>query len=722
MSDRAGSGQTSHPVPQWEMTSFGKDNMSKNQTISASAEIEGNIIEISTGKIGLLSSGSALCTSGENIVMANVVVAKTPETDKDYFPLSVEFEDKWYATGRISGSRFIKREGRPSELATLRSRMIDRSIRPMFPKGYMNEMQIIISPLSLDLNIDPVVLGINAASAALMLSEAPFEGPISAVRIGEVDGKIKLNPTYQELEESQINILVAGTEDAITMIEADMNELPEEKFVQIVEKAHQAIKQSIVIQKSLLEKAEKKEKKAELLLVNKEVANEVKKFLKEKMGPAIRHEDKMARKNILADLEDEVLEYFAENFEEKDIRASFDEAIKEEVRRAILEESARPDGRKMNEVRSLSSEVGILPRTHGSAIFSRGITQILSIVTLGSPSKAQMVESMDQDFDKHYMHHYNDAPFAYGEIRRLGIGRRAIGHGFLAERALVAVLPKKEDFPYTIRVVSEILSCNGSSSMGSVCGSSLALMDAGVPIKKHVAGIAMGLITSDGTLDEKYEILTDIQAAEDFAGDMDFKAAGTTEGLTAFQLDIKIKGLKTQFISEVLKRAKEARMEIIESMSKVIPHPKEEMSKYAPRLTKLSINPEKIRTVIGKGGETINKIIAETGTEIDINDDGQIIIASVSGEGAQKAITWIKGLTDDPEIGKVYQGTVKKIMEFGAFVEFMPGQEGLVHISEIDENRVENVSDFLEEGQKVSVKLFEIDKMGRKNLSIKKTK
>jgi polyribonucleotide nucleotidyltransferase len=690
--------------------------------ISVSAGIEGKDFEISTGKIGQLSSGSAVCAVDENIIIANVVVADQPDTNKDYFPLSVDFEDKWYATGRISGSRFVKREGRPSELATLRSRMIDRSIRPMFPSGYMNEMQLIVTPLSLDETIDPVVLGINAASTALMMSEAPFEGPISAVRVGEVDGKVKFNPTYEELENGGLNILVVGTEDAVTMIEADMNELPEEKFVQIIDKAHQIIKEGIKLQTEILEKIEIKEKKSTLMLPKKETIAEVNKYLSGKLGPAIRHEDKMKRKVILADLEDEVMEHFAEGYEEKDLHDSFDKAIKEEVRRAILEESARPDGRKMNEVRPLESETGLLPRTHGSGLFSRGITQVLSIVTLASPSKAQMIESMDQNFDKYYMHHYNDAPFAYGDIGRLGPGRRAIGHGFLAEKALLAVLPKHEDFPYTVRVVSEIMSCNGSSSMASVCGSSLALMDAGVPIKRHVAGVAMGLITSDGTLNDKYEILTDIQAAEDFAGDMDFKAAGTAEGLTAFQLDIKIKGLKTEFIAETLKKARDARMEMIEVMTAAISSPRSEMSKYAPRLTTIQINPEKIRTVIGKGGEMINKIIAETGTEIDINDDGQIVIASVSGEDAKRAIDWIKGLTDDPEINKDYDGIVKKVMEFGAFVEFMPGQEGLVHVSEISDERVEDVSSVLKEGQEVKVRLFEIDKMGRKNLSIKRVK
>lgn len=697
--------------------------MNKNLgEISVSAEIDGKSFSIETGKLGKLSSGSAVVRCGESIVMANVVVNDKGDETKDYFPLTVDFEDKWYATGKISGSRYIKREGRPSELATLRSRMIDRPIRPMFPKGYMNEMQLIVTPLSLDMEIDPVVLGLNAASTALMLSGAPFEGPIGAVRIAKVEGKIVINPNYEQQETAEADILVVGTEDAITMIEAEAKELPEDEFLAIVEKAHGIIKDNIKLQKELISKIEVKKKEYKLMLPSKEALSEIKHFLADKLGAAVRHENKMSRKNILAELEDLVTTEFAEKFEEQDIKESFDKAIKEEVRRAILEDKVRPDHRKFDEVRPLSAEVGILPRTHGSAIFNRGETQVLSIATLASPGKAMQVESMDQEKEVFFMHHYNDAPFAYGEVGRLGPGRRAIGHGFLAEKALSAVMPKHEDFPYTVRVVSEVMSCNGSSSMASISGGSLALADAGVPIKNHVAGIAMGLITEDGTLDGKYEILTDIQAAEDFAGDMDFKAAGTRNGLCAFQLDIKIKGLKPEFIKEVLERAKKARVQILDVMREAISEPRKELSKYAPRLTTLKINPEKIRTVIGKGGEMINKIIAETGTEIDIADDGTIVIASVNGEDSQAAIDWIKGLTDDPEVGKVYDGKVVKLMEFGAFVEFMPGQEGLVHVSQIADERVEKVSEYLKEGQEVKVKLMEIDSQGRKNLSIKAAK
>jgi polyribonucleotide nucleotidyltransferase len=691
-------------------------------TIGAESVIDGKTFNLETGKLAQLSSGSVVMTYGESIVMANVVVSNNLDENKDYFPLTVDFEDKWYATGKISGSRFVKREGRPSELATLRSRMIDRPIRPMFPKGYMNEMQIIVTPLSLDLEIDPVVLGINAASCALMMSGAPFEGPLGAVRMAQLEGKVIVNPSYEQTELAEADILVVGTKDAITMIEAAAAEISEDDFVKILDKAHDVIKENIKLQEELLKGIEVKKQDYKLLLPDAEAYKAVKSYLAEKLGAAIRHEDKMTRRDLIATLEDEVSVKFAEEFEEKDLKASFDKIIKEDVRKSIIEDGIRPDHRKMDEIRPLSAEVGLLPRTHGSAVFNRGITQVLSITTLASPSKAMIVDSMDQDFEKTFMHHYNDSPFAYGDIGRLGPGRRAIGHGFLAEKSLLAVLPPKEEFPYTIRVVSEVMSCNGSSSMASVCGASLALADAGVPIKSHVAGIAMGLITEDGTLTGKHEVLTDIQAAEDFAGDMDFKVAGTKEGITAFQLDIKIKGLTTKFIREVLEKAKTARYSILDVMNATLPEANKEMSKYAPRLTTIKINPEKIRTVIGKGGEMINRIIAETGAEIDIDDDGTVVIASVDGAGGERALEWVKALTDDPEVGKVYDGRVVKLMDFGAFVEFMPGQEGLVHVSQIADERVETVSDYLKEGQEVKVKLMEIDSQGRKNLSIKAAK
>ncbi len=694
--------------------------MSAKKISSFETDFAGTKVTFETGKMGLLANGAVVAKYNDSWVLATVVVEQNKiEKDLDHFPLSVEFQDKWYATGKISGSKFIKREGRPSELAILRSRMIDRPIRPMFPKGYRNEVQLIVTPLSLDGTIDPAVLGINAASAAMMISGAPFEGPLAAVRIGQVDGKLIVNPTNEQMENSDLDLLVAGTAEAITMIEAGAKEVPEERIAEALELAHKSMQASIKLQSKMYKELEIKPYEYELVLPNKEAFDAVSKYLLGKLGESIRHHDKIARNVMIADLESEVKEEFLEQFEEADIAAAFEKVIKEEVRNSILKDGVRPDHRKMDEIRPLSAEVGLLPRTHGSGLFQRGQTQILSIATLGSPSKAQIVESMDQDFEKRYIHHYVDNPASYGETGRIGTGRRAIGHGFLAERALEAVLPDAKDFPYTIRVVSEILSCNGSSSMGSVCGSTLALMDAGVPITAPVAGIAMGLMTTDGDLSQKYQVLTDIQGAEDFAGDMDFKSAGTTKGVTALQMDIKVKGLTIDFLRDVLKRAKEARLEILNVMGKAIIEPRKEMSKYAPRLTTLHIKTEKIREVIGKGGEVINKIIAETGAEVDIKDDGTIVIASTSGESEQAAINWIKGIVAEPEVGKVYTGKVVKIMDFGAFVEFMPGKEGLVHISQIADHRVEKVTDVLDEGQEVTVKLVEIDSQGRNNLSIK---
>jgi len=694
--------------------------MSSNKVSTFETDFSGTKLTLETGKMGLLADGAVVAKYNDSVVLATVVVSKSkPREGQDFFPLSVEFQDKWYATGKISGSRFIKREGRPSELAILRSRMIDRPIRPMFPKGYLQEVQVIISPLSLDMTIDPAVLGLNAASAALMLTGAPFEGPLAAVRVGRVSDAFVINPTEEQMEESTLDLLVAGSAEAITMIEGSAQQLSEELMVEALELAHKAIQSSIKLQKEMVKELDVKAKDFKLHLPAEDAYSEVSKFLASKLGESIRHKDKIERNMLISGLEDEVQAEFLDKYEEADIAAAFEKIIKGEVRRSILEEGIRPDHRKMDEIRELSAEVGILPRTHGSGLFQRGQTQILSIVTLASPSKAQMVESMDQDFNKRYMHHYIDTPASYGDTGRIGAGRRAIGHGFLAERALEAVLPSEKDFPYTIRVASEVLSCNGSSSMGSVCGSSLALMDAGVPIEASVAGIAMGLMTTDGDLSKKYEILTDIQGAEDFAGDMDFKLAGSRKGVTAIQMDIKVKGLTIAFLKEVMKRATTAKLQILDVMDAAIAKPAAEMSKYAPRLTTIQINPDKIREVIGKGGEVINKIIAETGVEIDIEDDGNVIVAAVDGEAAQKAIDWIKSIVAEPEVGKIYDGHVVKLMDFGAFVEFMPGKEGLVHVSQISNDRVEKVSDVLKEGQEVKVKLTEIDSQGRNNLSMK---
>jgi polyribonucleotide nucleotidyltransferase len=693
--------------------------MSSNKVSTYETDFNGTKMVLETGRMGLLADGAVVAKYNDSVVLATVVVSKNVKEGQDFFPLSVEFQDKWYATGKISGSRFIKREGRPSELAILRSRMIDRPLRPMFPKGYLNEVQVIISPLSLDMTIDPAVLGLNAASAALMLSGAPFEGPLAAVRIGRINNDFVINPTEEQMESSDLDMLVAGSTDAITMIEGSAQQLTEEQIAVALELAHKSIQSSNKVQKEMTKDLDIKAKEYKLNLPNEDAYTEVSKYLAGKLGDSVRHKDKIERNLLISGLEDMVQAEFLDKYEEADIAAAFEKVIKSEVRRSILEEGIRPDHRKMDEIRELSSEVNILPRTHGSALFQRGQTQVLSTVTLASPSKAQVVESMDQDFNKRYMHHYMDTPASYGETGRIGAGRRAIGHGFLAERALEAVLPNEKDFPYTIRVVSEILSCNGSSSMGSVCGSSLALMDAGVPITDQVSGIAIGLITTDGDLSKKYEILTDIQGAEDFAGDMDFKLAGTRSGITAIQMDIKVKGLTIDFLKEVMKRATTAKLDILDVMDAAIAKPKSEMSPYAPRLTTLHINPEKIREVIGKGGEVINKIIAETGVEIDIEDDGTVVVAAIDGEAAGRAIDWIQSIVAEPEVGKIYNGHVVKLMDFGAFVEFMPGKEGLVHVSQISNDRVEKVSDVLKEGQEIKVKLTEIDSQGRNNLSMK---
>lgn len=679
----------------------------------------GKKLTLEVGKLGLLADGAVVVKYEDAVILATVVVKREVKEGMDYFPLSVEFQDKWYATGKISGSRFIKREGRPSELSVLRSRMIDRPIRPMFPKYYRNDVQLIVTPLSYDFSIDPAVLGLIASSAAMMITGAPFEGPLAAIRVGRIDGKLVANPNEEEAEQSDLDLLVAGTAEAITMIEGSAEQVAEDVLIEALDFAHKNMKSALEIQNELVKKLDVKPMEYTLAKPDEDAFSAVSKYLESKLGEAIRHHDKIARNMILADLSDMVQTEFVDQYEKSEISEAFDKVIKEEVRRAILDDGARPDGRKMDEIRQLSAEVDLLPRTHGSALFQRGQTQILSVTTLASPSKAQVVETMDQEFNKRFMHHYVDTPASYGETGRIGAGRRAIGHGYLAEKAIEAVLPDEKDFPYTIRVVSEILSCNGSSSMGSVCGASMALMDAGVPIKAQVAGIAMGLMTTDGDLSKPYTILTDIQGAEDFAGDMDFKLAGTRNGATAIQMDIKVKGLTIDFLKEVIERSKNARVEILDVMDKAIAGPKSELSKYAPRLTTIQINPDKIREVIGKGGETINKIIAETGVEIDIEDDGTVVVAAVDGEASQKAVDWIMSIVAEPEVGKIYNGKVTKIMDFGAFVEFMPGKEGLVHISQISDERVNKVTDVLKEGQEVKVKLTEIDSQGRNNLSMK---
>jgi len=679
-------------------------------------EFCGRELTIETGKMGFLADGAVTVRYGDTIVLGTAVVSNQPREGVDFFPLLIDFEERFYASGKISGSRFIKREGRASEHATLSARLIDRPIRPLFPKGYRNDVQSVAMVISADLEFASNIIAMTAVSTALMLSGAPFEGPVAGVRVGLIDGKLVAFPTEEELANSKLDLTVAGTKDAIMMVEAGAMEVSEETMIEAIELAHKSIQPLIKLQEEVVKALGVKEKPYELVVADEELVAAIKHFLTGKLGEAIRHHDHYIRHDAIRNLESEVIEHFSDNYEHGQLEVAFRKVIDYEIRRGIVEDGARPDGRKTTEVRPISSQVGLLPRTHGSALFTRGSTQVLNVTTLASTTFAQLIDTMEENTTKRYMHHYNAPGYSGGEVKPMrSPGRREIGHGALAERALLPVIPPVEDFPYTIRTVSEVLSQNGSSSMASVCGSTLSLMDAGVPITKPVAGIAMGLITTG----DKYIILSDIQGAEDFAGDMDFKVAGTKDGITALQMDIKVKGITPKIMRDALAQAHEGRAHIMGKMMEVLDAPREEMSQYAPRISKLMINPDKIKDVIGKGGETINRIIAETGVEIDIEDSGLVMIASTDAEGAQRAIEIIKGLTEDPEVGTIYTGTVVKLMEFGAFVNIMPGKDGLVHVSQMSDKRVEKVSDVVKLGDKVRVKLMEIDAQGRLNLSMK---
>ncbi len=678
-------------------------------------EFAGQKLTIETGKMAFLADGAVTVRYGDTMVLGTAVVSNQPRDGIDFFPLLIDYEERMYAAGKISGSRFIKREGRASERATLASRLIDRPIRPLFPKGYRNDVQAVATVVSIDGVYTPDVIGMIAASSALMLSGAPFDGPIAGVHVGLVDGKLIAYPTEEQMEKSELDLVVAGTKDAIMMVEAGANEVDEETMIKAIELAHQTIQPVIKLQEEMVKAVGAKVKEYELYKPEEGLKEKIAVFLKGKLGPAIRHQDQYLRHDAIRNLEKETLAHFED--EPKDqVEVAFGKVIDAEIRRAIIEDGDRPDGRKTTEIRPISAQVGLLPRAHGSALFTRGTTQILNITTLASTSYAQMVDTMEEDTTKRYMHHYNFPGYSTGEVRPMrSPGRREIGHGALAERALVPVIPSVEEFPYTIRTVSEAIASNGSTSMASVCGSTLSLMDAGVPLKKPVAGIAMGLVT-DG---DKFVILSDIQGAEDFAGDMDFKVAGTDDGITALQMDIKVKGITPEIMRHALAQAHEGRQHIMGKMMEVIATPNSELKPYAPRITKLMINPDKIREVIGKGGEVINKIIAETGVEIDIEDSGLVMIASADGEASNKAKEWIESIVAEPEVGKVYTGEVVKIMDFGAFVNIMPGKDGLVHISQLADHRVEKVEDVVKLGDKIKVKLVEIDSQGRLNLSKK---
>jgi polyribonucleotide nucleotidyltransferase len=650
------------------------------------------------------------------------MVGTKPMSGMDYFPLSIDYEEKFYAAGKISGSRFIKREGRPSDEAILIGRLIDRPIRPLFPKGYRQEVQTVASVLSMDPNFRPDMVAMIAASTALMLTGAPFDGPVAGLRVGRVNGEFKAFLTPEERDQSELDLVVAGTASGITMVEAGANEVSEDLVADAMQWAFDQFQPAIALQKQLVEKLSVQPLPYELVLPNEEIQTMVDEWVDGKLGENL-HRPYPERNELVSVLRtqfhDALIEKLGEDYDA--LRGEYDEAftmaLHKDVRKGIVASGTRPDGRKLDEIRPLSSEVGILPRAHGSSLFTRGVTQGLNIVTLAPLSYAQMIDTMEvNDGERRYMHHYNAPGYTVGEVRRLsGPGRREIGHGYLAERAVIPVLPTEEEFPYAIRSVTEIMSQNGSTSMAATCSSVLALMDAGVPIKRPVSGIAMGLMM-DG--DTPY-VMSDIADAEDFAGDMDFKVTGTEKGITAIQMDMKVHGLPVEILRQALEKAKPGRAHILAHMLTTLAAPKTSLSPYAPRIEKIKINPDKIGAVIGKGGEVINKITAETGAQIDIKEDGLITVAASDTSNIEKAINWIKSLTEEPEVGKIYEGKVVSIKDFGAFINIMPGIDGMVHISQLANERVEKVEDVLHEGQIVKVKLTGIDERGRLSLSLK---
>ena len=692
------------------------------EIFSVTTDFCGKPLTLEVNRVGFRSTASVLVRYGDTVVLGTAQVGSRP-VQLDYFPLSIDYEEKFYAAGKISGSRFIKREGRPSDEAILIGRLIDRPIRPLFPKGYRQEVQVVATVLSMDPDFRPDVVGMIAASAALSLTGTPFDGPVAGIRVGRVNGEFKAFLTPEERKASDLDIVVAGIESGVTMVEAGANEVSEEVVGEALEWAFQAYQPAIALQKELVAKIQPMAQEYTLVLPNSDVQIEVDGWISGKLGEKLRH-PYPERNEMVNELRWAFHAEFREKFGEEDYEKLYDEydeaftmALHKDVRRGIVEEQLRPDGRRLDEVRPLSSEVGVLPRTHGSSIFTRGVTQGLNIVTLAPLSYAQMIDTMEvNDGERRYMHHYNAPGYTVGEVRRLGSpGRREIGHGYLAERALIPVLPTEEEFPYAIRSVTEIMSQNGSTSMAATCSSCLALMDAGVPIKRPVSGIAMGLMM-DG--DTPY-ILHDIADAEDFAGDMDFKVTGTSEGITAIQMDMKLHGLPVDILKQAITGAKSGRAFILNHMLTTLAAPRTSLSPYAPRIEKIKINPEKIGAVIGKGGEMINKITSETGAEIDIKEDGLITVASPDGASIEKALDWIRSLTEEPEVGRIYEGKVVSIKDFGAFVNILPGTDGMVHISQLSNERVEKVTDVLHEGQIVKVKLTGIDERGRLSLSIK---
>lgn len=716
-------------------------NPSGKQAIKVETELLGRKLSLEVNRVGFRSTASVLVAYGDTVVLGSVVVGKKPVV-QDFFPLSVDYEEKFYAAGKISGSKFIKREGKPADEAVLVGRLIDRPIRPLFPKGYRQEVQVVTTVLSMDPSFRPDVVAMLAASSALMLSGTPFDGPVAGLRIGRINGEFKAFLTPEEREQSTLDLVVACKDGKVMMVEAGADEVPEAMIIEAMYWAVKNVQPMLDLQRELVEKVQPEMQEYELVLPDAGIQERVDKWCEGKLDGRIRG-NVLERQKIIDQLRDEMNAELApelgegETEEEKiadyterlqgEYEQAFELAVHAQVRKGIIEDGVRPDGRKLNEVRPLSSQVGILPRVHGSSLFTRGLTQAMNIVTLAPLSFAQVVDTMEvTDGKRRYMHHYNAPSYTVGEPGRIGSpGRREIGHGYLAERALAPMLPSEEDFPYAIRSVTEIMSQNGSTSMAATCSSCMALMDAGVPLKRPVSGVAMGLMLDVPKGEEikpedveRAYVLTDLMDAEDFAGDMDFKVTGTTEGITALQMDMKVHGLPVEILEKAIEQSHEGRMFILDHMLSVIPAPRPEISVYAPRIEKLMVNPDKIGAIIGKGGETINKITSETGAMVDIAEDG-LVTVSGENEAIDKAVEWIRGLVEEPEVGKIYTGTVATIKDFGAFVTILPGIDGMLHVSQISDKRVENVGDVLKVGQKVKVKLTAIDDRGRLSLTMR---
>lgn len=685
------------------------------------AVIGGRVMSIETGRVAEQANGAVMLRYGDTVILATAVGSNEPREGIDFFPLTVDVEERMYAAGKIPGG-FIKREGRATEHAILACRLADRPLRPLFPKGYRNDVQIVITVLSTDQENDSDILGIVGASAALSISNIPFAGPVGAVRVGYIDGQLVINPLESQSGESRLDLAIAGTADAVMMVEAGAKELPEDVMLEAVRFGQETLQDIIKMQEKLVQAVNVEKRSFTPPTVDEELRSKVAEFVLPRFEATVnsQNQNKAARSAALSTVQEELVNTLGEQYPDrmKEIISFYEKELKAYVRNNILDHGVRIDGRDLQTIRPISCEVGLLPRTHGSAIFTRGQTQVLSVITLGSPGDEQILDGLGASESKRFMHHYNFPPYSTGESKPMrGPGRREIGHGALAERAISAVIPAQDEFPYTIRAVSDILSSNGSTSMGSVCGTTLAMMDAGVPIHAPVAGVAMGLVTGDGERSGKWAVLSDIQGIEDALGDMDFKVAGTADGVTALQMDIKVKGITYEIMKTALEQAREGRMYIMDKMLEAIAEPREELSAFAPRIQTVKINPDKIGAVIGPGGKMIRKIQDESGAKLDIEDDGSVHISATSGEAMQIAIDAVRALTEEVEVGRIYTGTVRRLVDFGAFVEILPGKEGLVRTSQLADYQVMRPEDVVSVGDEITVMVIEVDQQGRVNLS-----